>query len=79
MNFNQIIDGSLGKKQTSVAGGTWAPSNIDEEEKQPGLRDKKFEGYSNLKGSHEQMQKKTQRAQENQLAKNLEEEYILNM
>ncbi len=72
-----MIDGSVGKKGSGS--GHWAPSNADEDEKQPGLRDKKFEGYSNLKGSHEMQQKKTQRQAENQLAKNLEEEYIFNM
>eukprot|EP00347_Sterkiella_histriomuscorum_P000015 403377510 len=70
------IYGSSAKRK---GGAYWASSNIDEEEKQPGLRDKKYEGYSNLKGTHEQAQKKTQRLQDNQLAKNLEEEYILNM
>ncbi len=43
------------------------------------MRDKKFEGYSNLKASHELQQKKTQKQAENQIAKNLEEEYILNL
>ena len=52
---------------------------MDEEEKQPGIRDKKYEGYSNLKGSHEMQQKKSMKLKENQLAKGLEEEYILNM
>lgn len=69
------IHGTAGRK----SGSYWASSNADEEEKQSGIRDKKYEGYSNLKGSHEQMQKKTLRQQENQLAKGLEEEYILNM
>lgn len=74
------IDGSSSKRQDGKGSNPhWASSQIDEEEKQPGVRDKKFEGYSNLKGSHEQQQKKTQRLQDNQLAKNLEEEYILNM
>jgi len=58
---------------------SWAPSNADEDANQPGIRDKKFEGYSNLKGSHEMQQKRTQRQAENHTAKNLEEEYILNM
>jgi hypothetical protein len=44
----------VGKKS-----GTYAPSNADEDPNQPGFRDKKFEGYSNLKGSHEQQQKRT--------------------
>ena len=46
------IDGSVGKKSGAAASGYWAPSNADESEK-GGVRDKKFEGYSNLKGSHE--------------------------
>jgi len=50
------IYGSIGKKS---GGQYWAPSNADEDDRQPGIRDKKYEGYSNLKGSHEQMQKKT--------------------
>jgi hypothetical protein len=56
----------------------YAPSNYGEEET-GAIRDRKYEGYSNLKGAHEQMQKKTQRQQENKMAKGLEEEYILNM
>ena len=52
MNQSTFIDGSLGKKGGSQ-GSYWAASNVDEDEKQPGLRDKKYEGYSNLKGSHE--------------------------
>jgi len=64
----------VGKKSGA---GYWAP-NADESEK-GGPRDKKFEGYSNLKGSHELQQKKTQKQADNQTAKNLEEEYILNL
>jgi hypothetical protein len=33
----------------------WASSAVDEEEKQAGFRDKKYEGFSNLKGTHEQL------------------------
>ncbi|CDW78218.1 UNKNOWN [Stylonychia lemnae] len=76
-NLKIYVNHLSGKRQS--VSGYWASSNVDEEEKQPGLRDKKYEGYSNLKGSHEQLQKKSMRKQENQLAKNLEEEYILNM
>ena len=54
-----FLDGSVGKKGSNS--GYWAPSNADEDEKQGGIRDKKYEGYSNLKGSHEMQQKKTQR------------------
>lgn len=57
------LDGSIGKRQGSA--NYWASSAVDEEEKQPGIRDKKYEGFSNLKGSHEQLQKKTLRQQEN--------------
>lgn len=45
-----LLDGSSAKRK---GGAYWASSNVDEEEKQPGLRDKKYEGYSNLKGTHE--------------------------
>ena len=45
------LDGTVGKK--SGNSGHWAPSNAGEDDRQPGIRDKKFEGYSNLKGSHE--------------------------
>jgi hypothetical protein len=43
------------------------------------VRDKKYEGYSNLKGTHEQAKKRTLREQENKMARGLEEEYILNL
>ena len=76
--INRSIDGSVGKKNTEK-GGYWASSNPDNDDKLAGTRDKKFEGYSNLKASHEQQQKKTLKQQENMLAKNLEEEYILNL
>ena len=42
-------------------------------------RDKKFEGYSNLKGAHDQQQKRIQKGAQNEMAKGLEEEYILNL
>lgn len=61
------------------SGPMFAASNADEEEKVGAIRDKKYEGYSNLKGTHEQAQKKTLRQRENELARGLEEEYILNM
>jgi hypothetical protein len=41
----------VGKK--SGKSDFFAGSNADEDEKQAGIRDKKYEGYSNLKGSHE--------------------------
>lgn len=50
------MGGGTGKK-----GQYWAPSNAGEDDNQAAIRDKKFEGYSNLKGSHEMQQKKTQR------------------
>ena len=56
MSNDQQLDGTVGKKSAN-----FAPSNAGEDDRQPGIRDKKFEGYSNLKGSHEQQQKKTQR------------------
>lgn len=44
-----------------------------------GATDKKFEGYSNLKGAHDQQQKKIQRGAQQEMTKGLEEEYILNL
>ena len=44
-----------------------------------GAVDKKFEGYSNLKGAHDQQQKKIQKGQQQEVTKGLEEEYILNL
>jgi hypothetical protein len=41
------ISGSTGRKQSAKAGGV-VFANTD-----AGLRDKKFEGYSNLKGAHD--------------------------
>ena len=41
--------------------------------------DKKFEGYSNLKGAHDQQQKKIQKNAQSEMTKGLEEEYILNL
>ena len=41
--------------------------------------DKKFEGYSNLKGAHDQQQKKIQRGAQQEMTKGLEDEYILNL
>ena len=41
--------------------------------------DKKFEGYSNLKGAHDQQQKRIQKGAQSELTKGLEEEYILNL
>jgi len=42
-------------------------------------RDKKFEGYSNLKGAHDQQQQRIQKSAQNEMNKGLEEEYILNL
>ena len=67
----------MGKKSGAAASGYWAP-NADESEK-GGPRDKKFEGYSNLKGSHELEKKRGNRQKDSEVAKHLEEEYILNM
>jgi len=47
-----FLDGSSSQRKGN--NGYWAPSAADEEERQPGLRDKKYEGYSNLKGAHDQ-------------------------
>ncbi len=46
-----IVGSASNRKKESVK--YWASSAADEEEKQPGLRDKKYEGFSNLKGAHE--------------------------
>ncbi len=59
MKSQTLLDGTAGKKGGNS--GYWAPSNAEEDDKQQGIRDKKFEGYSNLKGSHDMQQKKTQR------------------
>ena len=42
-------------------------------------RDKKYEGYSNLKGAHDQQEQKRQKSAANEMNKGLEEEYILNL
>jgi hypothetical protein len=44
-----------------------------------GVTDKKFEGYSNLKGAHDQQQKRIQKGAQQEATKGLEEEYILNL
>ena len=44
-----------------------------------GAVDKKFEGYSNLKGAHDKQQKRIQKGAQSEMAKGLEEEYILNL
>jgi len=64
MNINDPLGNIVGRSsQKDIYGsssqrkgnnGYWAPSAADEEERQPGLRDKKYEGYSNLKGAHDQ-------------------------
>lgn len=69
----------MGKKSAGSGSGYFAPSNAGEDDRHGAIRDKKFEGYSNLKGSHEMQQKRTHKQNENQVAKHLEEEYILNM
>lgn len=44
-----------------------------------GRIDKKYEGYSNLKGKYEQQQKKVQKSAHAELAKGLEDDLILNL
>ena len=63
------ISGNAGKKTTTVMF-----ASADE-----GLRDKKFEGYSNLKGAHDQQQKRIAKNKENEMNKSLEDKYILNL
>ena len=41
--------------------------------------DKKFEGYSDLKGAHDKVQAKARKGAASELTKNLEEEYIHNL
>ena len=66
------ISGSTGRKQSAKAGVVFANTDA-------GLRDKKFEGYSNLKGAHDQQQKRIQKGQVGEMARGLEEEFILNL
>lgn len=42
-------------------------------------RDKKFEGYSNLKGQAEKQQRRREKGAQNEMAAGLSEEYILNL
>lgn len=63
------VSGNAGKKQNSVI---FASADA-------GLRDKKFEGYSNLKGAHDQQQKRIHKSAQNEMNKGLEEKYILNL
>lgn len=63
-------------------GGYWASSNYDENEKTAKFRDKKFEGYSQLKagGDFSKTGKRdTYGSADDQALKQLEEEYILNL
>ena len=59
---------------------TFARSDFDEDERVTGpIRDKKFEGYSNLKGAAEKMKAKAQQQQDKEANKDLEEKVILNL
>lgn len=67
------ITGQAGRK-----GAVFAGSNFDESES-GAIRDKKFEGRSQLKAQAEQTKKKVQRQQEAATGRNLEEDYITNL
>lgn len=70
-------DVSGGKK-----GQYWAGSNYDENEKTAKFRDKKYEGYSQLKGGYDASKtgkRDNYGSGDDQALKQLEEEYILNL
>lgn len=56
----------------------WASSNYGEEEQSAKYRDRKFEGYSELKRT-DHVQVKQKKSQQQQQAHQLQEEYILNL
>jgi hypothetical protein len=64
---------------SKVSGNAGKKSGVMFASADEGVRDKKFEGYSNLKGAHEQHSKKVQKNAQNEMNKSLEEKYILNL
>lgn len=64
---------------SKISGNTGRKQNVIFASQDAGLRDKKFEGYSNLKGAHDKQQKRIQKSAQGEMAKGLEEEYILNL
>ena len=67
------ISGKAGRK------GKTGGKDVVFESQDQGARDKKFEGYSNLKGTHEQQQKRLQRKAADDLTNELQKEYIINL
>ena len=64
-----------GSKEVAFAG-----SAFDEDERVTGpIRDKKFEGYSNLKGAADKMKRRVHAQQQKDQNKDLEEKIILNL
>ncbi|CAI2365613.1 unnamed protein product [Moneuplotes crassus] len=64
----------------SQKGAHWASSQVDENQRTTKFRDKKFEGYSELKGTLDASKRKGKGDNSDQQAlKQLEDEYILNL
>ncbi|CAI2365795.1 unnamed protein product [Moneuplotes crassus] len=64
----------------SQKGGLWGSSQVDENMKTKKFRDKKFEGYSELRGSLDASKRRGKGDSSDQQAlKQLEDEYILNL
>ena len=62
-----------------VSGQTGRKSNVNFASQDAGARDKKYEGYSNLKGANDQKQRKIQKNAAKEASSGLEDEYILNL
>ena len=78
---SSMVSGSIGRGSKGSRAGSavqYAGSNFDEEEK--GVhRDKKFEGYSDLKGADLRSRKRATAQHQHKQAKDLEEEVIHNL
>jgi hypothetical protein len=68
----------LAEKSSTAMGVRTAGSNFGMEETDA-IPDKKFEGYSNLKGKSERQEKKATRAQNAKIADDLDIQYIDNL
>ena len=78
MIFNWIARG--GSRAGTRPAVVNADSTYDETEKMGGaIRDKKFEGYSNLKGAAEKMKQRAHFQHQRETNKDLEEKIILNL
>ena len=76
-----MVSGSIGRGSKGSRTGSavqYAGSNFDEEEK-ANFRDKKFEGYSDLKGADLRSRKRATAQHQHKQAKDLEEEVIHNL